>query len=330
MKKIFLLFIMVLLVSGCSKVNKESVVKNFTKKVNTADSYFLSGDLELRNNDEIYNYAVEVSYEKKSFYKVSLKNKSNNATQIILKNEDGVYILTPSLNRSFKFQSDWPYSNSQIYLLSALVNDMKNDSNIKFKNENGNYTLTTKVNYPNNKDLVSQKIIMSDKLKLKKVTVYDKENIPSMEFKIKKIDYSPSFKKNYFKLNTIMETYSITDEAENTMTLEDAIYPLVLPTGTTLANEEKIAKTNGERVLMTFDGDKPFLLVEETVNVEDEFTVIPTNGEPYHLMDTLGVMTDNSLSWVTNGIEYYIVSDVLNQDELVEIAQSIYVLPTMK
>ena len=321
---------MVLLVSGCSKVNKESVVKNFTKKVNTADSYFLSGDLELRNNDEIYNYAVEVSYEKKSFYKVSLKNKSNNATQIILKNEDGVYILTPSLNRSFKFQSDWPYNNSQIYLLSALVNDMKNDSNIKFKNENGNYTLTTKVNYPNNKDLVSQKIIMSDKLKLKKVTVYDKENIPSMEFKIKKIDYSPSFKKNYFKLNTIMETYSITDEAEKTMTLEDAIYPLVLPTGTTLANEEKIAKTNGERVLMTFDGDKPFLLVEETVNVEDEFTVIPTNGEPYHLMDTLGVMTDNSLSWVTNGIEYYIVSDVLNQDELVEIAQSIYVLPTMK
>ena len=111
MKKIFLLFIMVLLVSGCSKVNKESVVKNFTKKVNTADSYFLSGDLELRNNDEIYNYAVEVSYEKKSFYKVSLKNKSNNATQIILKNEDGVYILTPSLNRSFKFQSDWPYNN---------------------------------------------------------------------------------------------------------------------------------------------------------------------------------------------------------------------------
>lgn len=330
MKKIFLLIITMLLVTGCSKVSKENIVKDFTKKVTTADSYFLTGDLELRNNDEIYNYEVEVSYEKKSFYKVSLKNKSNNATQIILKNEDGVYILTPSLNRSFKFQSDWPYNNSQIYLLSALVNDLKNDSNLKFKNENGNYTFTTSVNYPNNKDLVSQKIVMTDKLKLKKVTVYDKENIPSMEFKVKKIDYSPSFKKNYFKLNTIMETYSITEEVEKTMTLEDAIYPLVLPTGTTLANEEKIKKTNGERVLMTFDGDKPFLLVEETVNVEDEFTVIPTNGEPYHLMDTLGVMTDNSLSWVTNGIEYYIVSDVLNQDELVEIAQSIYVLPTMK
>lgn len=47
-------------------------------------------------------------------------------------------------------------------------------------------------------------------------------------------------------------------------------------------------------------------------------------------MDTLGVMTNNSLTWTSNGIEYYIVSDVLNQNELVEVAQSISYLPTMK
>ena len=47
-------------------------------------------------------------------------------------------------------------------------------------------------------------------------------------------------------------------------------------------------------------------------------------------MDTIGVMTENSLSWTTGGIEYYLVSDVLNQNELVDIAQSINVLPTMK
>jgi len=38
--------------------------------------------------------------------RVSLKNKTNNHEQIILKNSDGVYVLTPSLNKSFKFQSD--------------------------------------------------------------------------------------------------------------------------------------------------------------------------------------------------------------------------------
>ena len=105
---------------------------------------------------------------------------------------------------------------------------------------------------------------------------------------------------------------------------------MVVPTNTKLVSEEKIKKDIGDRIIMTFDGDKPFLLVEETAVIEDEFTIIPTYGEPYQLMDTLGVMTNNSLTWTSNGIEYYIVSDVLNQDELVEVAQSISYLPTMK
>ena len=31
--------------------------------------------------------------------------------QIILKNDEGVYVLSPNLNKSFKFQSKRPYNN---------------------------------------------------------------------------------------------------------------------------------------------------------------------------------------------------------------------------
>lgn len=329
MKKIIIILITLVLLTGCGK-NNSNVVNKFTKKIKNLDSYYLSGDLELRNNDEVYNYDVEVSYENKKYYKVSLKNKANDSTQIILKNDDGVFILTPSLNRSFKFQSDWPYNNSQIYLLKALSRDIIEDKEYKLDESKKYYTISTKVNYPNNKDLVKQKIVLNKKLNLVKVVVYNQDDIPEMDFKIKKIDYSPSFKKDYFDINTIMNTFNENVEVKETMTLEDTIYPLTLPTGTNLSNEEKIKKSNGERILMTFEGDKPFLLVEETANREDEFTVIPTNGVPYQLMDTLGVMTDNSLNWSSNGIEYYLVSDVLSSEELVSIAESIYALPTMK
>lgn len=329
MKKIIIILITLVLLTGCGK-NNSNVVNKFTKKIKNLDSYYLSGDLELRNNDEVYNYDVEVSYENKKYYKVSLKNKANDSTQIILKNDDGVFILTPSLNRSFKFQSDWPYNNSQIYLLKALSRDIIEDKEYKLDESKKYYTISTKVNYPNNKDLVKQKIVLNKKLNLVKVVVYNQDDIPEMDFKVKKIDYSPSFKKDYFDINTIMNTFNENVEVKETMTLEDTIYPLTLPTGTNLSNEEKIKKSNGERILMTFEGDKPFLLVEETANREDEFTVIPTNGVPYQLMDTLGVMTDNSLNWSSNGIEYYLVSDVLSSEELVSIAESIYALPTMK
>ena len=186
------------------------------------------------------------------------------------------------------------------------------------------------MNYPNNKKLVKQYIYLDKKLKLKRVKVYNEDGVSLMSLKVKDIDYSPTFKKSSFQVKEALKTVKTSEKVKETSILEDTIYPLALPTGTKLVSEEKVDKTNGNRIIMTFDGDKPFLLVEETAGIEEEMTIIPTYGEPYMLMDTVGAMTDNSLSWTSGGIEYYLVSDVLNQEELLEIAQSINVLPTMK
>ncbi len=320
-----------LLVSGCGKNSETSVINDLEKKINKASAYKVTGVLEIVNNDEVYTYDVEVSYKKNNNYRVSLTNQANNHTQVILKNSDGVYVLTPALNKSFKFQSDWPYSNSQVYLLKSLINDIKDTKDRGFKDVKSGYSLSTKVNYPNNSKLVKQTIELDKDGDFKKVSVYDSNNIICMTMTFDSIDYSPTFKKDYFNLDSVMSTYSISEEeVKETTMIDDTIYPLVIPNGTKLVSEEKIKKDVGDRIIMTFDGDKPFLLVEETAVVEDEFTVIPTYGEPFQLMDTLGVMTNNSLTWTSNGIEYYIVSDVLNQNELVEVAQSISYLPTMK
>ena len=333
MKKIFLflgLFFSILFITGCGKYGEKDVVKDFDKKVNKLKSYQIEGKLEIVNNDDVYNYDVVVSYKQKDYYKVSLKNIANNHEQIILKNKDGVYVLTPSLNKSFKFQSDWPYSNSQIYLLESLRDDIKNDDKREFVANKNNYQFTTKVNYPNNRKLSSQKIILDKELKPEVVKVLNEEKVPQMTMTFKSIDYSPTFKDNFFNLDVAMNSSKIEESTVPTTKLEEAIYPLVTPTGTKLVSEEKIEMTNGQRVIMTFEGEKPFLLVEETANIEDELTIVPTYGDIYRLMDTLGVMTDNSLTWTSAGIEYYLVSDVMGREELVEIAQSINVLPTMK
>ena len=332
MKKIlFSIMMVLLLVSGCGKNSETSVINDLEKKINKASAYKVTGVLEIVNNDEVYTYDVEVSYKKNNNYRVSLTNQANNHTQVILKNSDGVYVLTPALNKSFKFQSDWPYSNSQVYLLKSLINDIKDTKDRGFKDVKSGYSLSTKVNYPNNSKLVKQIIELDKNGDLKKVSVYDSNNIICMTMTFDSIDYSPTFKKDYFNLDSVMSTYSISEEeVKETTMIDDTIYPLVIPNGTKLVSEEKIKKDIGDRIILTFDGDKPFLLVEETAVVEDEFTVIPTYGEPFQLMDTLGVMTNNSLTWTSNGIEYYIVSDVLNQNELVEVAQSISYLPTMK
>lgn len=332
MKKIMILgmLILICLFTGCGKYSESDAIKDFTKKIDSLKAYQLKGDLEIINNDDSYHYDVVVAYKEKDMYKVSLKNKSNNHEQVILKNNDGVYVLTPSLNKSFKFQSDWPYNNSQIYLLHSLLNDITSDNNKTFTDDGNVYTFTTSVNYPNNRKLVKQLITMDKNLNLKTVEVLNDIDVPQMKMVFNSIDMNPSFDDNYFVLDEIMKTSAIEEDTKETSNIEDVIYPLYIPSGTKLSNQDTVEKTNGERVILSFDGEKPFLLVEETVSKEEEFTIVPTYGEPYMLIDTVGAITDNSITWVSNGIEYYIVSDVMSQLELVEIAQSINVIPTMK
>ena len=328
MKKFILLVVLFLFcVTGCGKLSEEDILKKIDNKIK--NSYKLSGSLSILNNDDVYNYDVEVSYKADNYYKVSLTNEANGHTQVILKNNDGVYILTPALNKSFKFQSDWPYDNSQMYLLEALINDIKKDESSKFSIDDSGYSFIAKVNYPNNKMLVNEKIFIDKNLDIKEVKIFDSNDVVKMELKINDIDYSPKFKDDYFDLEYIMKTFNEEYVLESS-NLDDSIFPLFLPSNTKLTSSEKISTDVGERIIMTFSGDKPFLLVQETTSVLDEFTIIPTSGEPYMLRDTLGIMTDNSLSWTSGGIDYYIVSDVMGKDELLEIAQSISSVPVMK
>jgi outer membrane lipoprotein-sorting protein len=330
MKKIFILLLIgCFFITGCGNYNEKNIIKSLKKSFDKSSGYKLKGDLSITNNDEVYNYSVEVSYKKDNLYRVILKNTANDHTQVILKNNDGVYVLTPALNKSFRFQSDWPYNNSQIYLFDAILNDLIKDDKKVFKSAKDTYEYNTVVNYPNNAMLKTQRIIFDKNLKLKKVIVYDKDNIEKMKMIFKDLDLTPKFSKDEFSIDSIISSKN-RDEVAETGSLDDVIYPLFLPNGTKLVEEEKVEKDNGKRYIMSYDGDKSFLLVEETSDVFNEFTVIPTSGEPYQLMDSLGIVTDNSLSWTSNGVDYYLVSEVMNRDEMIKVAESIVGIVSMK
>lgn len=328
MKKIILIIcIFTLLLTGCGRVSSKDVLKELENKLNKSSGYHLEGELEITNHDEVYNYNIEVDTIKDKNYKVKFINLNNGFEQIILKNDEGVFLLSPSLNKSFKFQSDWPYVHSQIYLIEAIIRDIKNDKEMLFKRNDNGFTINTKVDYPNNRSLASEKITIDNKYNIKSITIYDSNDVICMKFNIKKLKYSPKYNNDFFSIDNMTENV---EEEKSASVIEDVIYPLLLPEGTKLVNEEKVTKSNGERVIMTYDGEKSFLLVEETLDVFNEFTVIPTSGEPYMLMDTIGVVTDNSLSWSSGNMEYYLVSDVMSREELVEVAQSIVGVQSFK
>ena len=338
-KYLFLfLFVLCLFLVGCGKNSSASIKDDLIKDINNLKGYELSGKLEVVNNDDVFNYDVSVKYKDKDYYRVSLKNNANNHEQIILRNDDGVYVITPSLNKSFKFQSDWPYNNSQAYLLKNIINDIESDKDVEETNNGNDYVILSKVNFPNNPKLVKQKVTVDKNRIIKKVEILNSDGISLMTFTVNKTNYKPLFNESDFEINSIINTSeneqnnesNEEENSEKTSTIDDIIYPLYIPTGTVLTGEEKVNKTNGERVILTFGGEKPFTLVEETTSKESEFTVVPTYGEPYFLIDTVAALSNNSINWVSNGIEYYIVSDAMNQNELIEVAKSVNVVSVLK
>jgi len=324
-KMLAFLLVCVFFLIGCGKNNKEDIVKKFTKKIENVNSYSLRGVLEIINNENSYLYDVNVTYLKENNFKVSLKNQINNHEQIILRNSDGVYVLTPSLNKSFKFQSEWPYNNSQSYLLQNLLNDIKNDPDFVFETVDDYYVITTKINYSNNKELVKQKIYFDKDADVYKVEVYDQNDLVKLKMDISDIKYDEQIDENYFKLENNMSVSSeLGIDVSLVSKIDDVIYPMYIPQNTYLSTQDKVSVENGERVILTFSGDYPFMLIQETVDMENN-DVVNVYGEPFQLADSIGILDETSITWINDGVEYYLVSNSLSQDELVSVANSLTV-----
>jgi hypothetical protein len=232
-------------------------------------------------------------------------------------------VVTPSLNKSFKFQSEWPDNGSQAYLLDSLVRDIKNDADTIVEKTEDGYIITSKVNYPNNANLVKGKIFVEDKAEIEKVEVLDSEDRVKITVKFNSIDYRPSFGNDYFKLESLIDEECCEEDTSVSSIIEDIIYPLYLPANTFLASKDTVNTANGNRVILTFAGESPFTLIEEVARPRAEFEIIPVYGEPLMVSDTFGALSANSLYWTSNNIEFYLSSDKLSSTELMTIAESV-------
>lgn len=309
--------------------------------------------MEILSNEETFTYSLEASYLKDDYYKVTLVNQTNNHEQIILKNKEGVYVVTPTLNKSFKFQSEWPSNSSQSYILSSLLNDMKKEDKISVEEQDKNYIVKTKVNYPNNSALTYQKIYFDKNMNLEKVEVYDSEDIVNIKVVFSSIDLKAGLSEEDFLLEDLIDLSEDNDKNENkdpnkddssekeeeqdtnkdckneecdtesSNVLDDIIYPLYIPSETYLSNSEEIDTDSGNRMILTFAGDKNFVLIEEVANVASEFEIIPVYGDPVMLSDTIAAKSANSLYWTSDNVSYYLTSNDLSTEEMVTIAESL-------
>lgn len=326
--KFLLVILAVMTFCGCGKTKSSNVIEKFRDKVNSTKSYQVTGSMEIVSNEETFSYDVNVDYKYDEYYKVTLLNKTNDHEQVILKDGESVYVVTPALNKSFKFQSEWPDNSSQSYLLKSLLKDIEKTENPTVDENDEYYIITAGVNYPNNNSLKSEKIYFDKNGELKEVQVLNKDGYAIIRMKFNSIKYSVKFEDSHFTLDSLVtncedDSACKNDDSASTGVLEDIIYPLYLPEDTHLSTKDTVKTDDGDRVIMTYAGAKPFMIIEEATKASKEMEITSITGDPLFLSNAIGALGSNSLEWQSNKTNYYITSSYLTQDEMRTIAESL-------
>lgn len=333
MKKYIIFFMSVLFVvflAACGEKSKDDVLEKLESTADKMNAYQTQALMTLQTGNEEQAYRIEVTHKKKDFYRVLLKNEQDEeSSQIILRNKEGVFVLTPALNKSFKFQSEWPDNKSQPYLYQSLIQDIKDDSEATFTSTDDYFVFETRTNYESNSNLPYQTIYFDKKTYapvLVKVLDNDKKSMVEVEFT--SFEFDPELPEDTFNMekNMTSSIFGVPTMAQEDLPSELQIFYPAEQLGAELVEENRMETENGDRVMLSYEGERNFTIIQEMVTSYPTSAQSPelVNGDPVDLGFTMGAMSETTLEWQYNGINYYLASEDLTKQEMIDVATSIH------
>lgn len=324
---VLLITLSVMVLAACGEKSQGDVVEKLTEVLEEMDGYKAEAEMTMKTGKEEQRFSIDIWHQKDDFYRVKLGHAGDDrGSQIILKNEDGVFVLTPALEKSFRFQSEWPDNSSQPYLYQSLVKDVIGDEEATFEATDSHYIFKTKTNYQSNSSLPYQQIHFDKKtFHPTLVQVLDPDDQTLVEVKFTSFDTGASFNADDFAMEKNMETTA--DEPTFNQMNEDPSFTVIHPlytAGAEAVERKEVELDNGKRVILTYGGEKSFTLVQEkNLEVPAMQTPQTVEGEIVNLGFTIAALSDQTIQWSHEGIDYTLASDTLSKEEMIEVAQSV-------
>ena len=328
LRLISLLVILSVLLAACGSASQEKVVKKLGQQWGEGKGYELTATMEMKTGSgEPRVYDVNVWHTKPDFYRVTVTEKTDNVTQMIVRNEEGVFVVTPALRKTYKFQSEWPKQNSQAYLIGGLAQDLMEDKKAVMTEKDGEYIFEAATRNADKTGLPSQKVIVDKETMLpKSVVIMDENQEENIMIDFKNIDLNAAHKKEEYAV----EKFSENEENEVAAAdIEDKEFQTHYPTAqlenTELVDEKTVQEDGVERIILTFEGDKAYTLMQQPALTGNSVLPVFAPGDLADLGFTIGAITDNSISWEKDGISFFIASTKLTREEMMEVASSMSV-----
>ena len=290
-------------------------------------SYYMESDMTIYNGEDRREFVVKVSYEKDEevdLFKVDLFDKGINQEQIIIKNKDGVYVLTPSLNQVYEFKGSWPMNSPKPYIYQSML-DFENLEH-ELKEVDGGYLISSKPNFDNKIQWATQEIKFDKEYKPEYLNIYETKNNLALNLNIRKLEINKDFEDDYFNVESSMIQARENSTYTNAVVEEELPF---LPVNTEVESSLKESSTyeiNGSTYyILTYEGAKPFTMVQRLLEDNEIVTTNNIDGKLVDLINGFGIYHDGVLTYCYNNVEYNIYSEVLTLDEMIELANGVEV-----
>lgn len=301
--------------------------KSFEKKAdsvfNDLTSYTLKGEMEINKGEDIKNYIMEVNYKKmddNQLFKVSLFDKNLNQEQILLRNQEGVFVVTPSLNQIFKFEGDWPLNSPKPYLIQTMFDVLKQEDTKTEKTKDGTL-IKSNVNYPNNKTYKYQEILFDKESKPISVHIYDEDKTLQLQILFSSVEFNNPIEDELFaspkNLENTVSSY-ILDKADL------PIYPVSV-FESKLVNSNVYEVSGETRHILEYQGEKNFTIVQTLKDIKDETQTVFKSGEMIDTIEMVGFYDGGSCLGYFQNVEMNVYSQDLSVEEMMQVMQSFQV-----
>lgn len=320
--QLVLLLLVVSLLVGCGAASEEKVKKQLAAKWAKPEGYEVTADMHVQSPEGSVTYAIEVWHTQPDYYRVSVTDQDPEKNQLIVRNKEGVFVISPHLQKSFQFKSEWPLKHSQAYLIESLFRDIESDKEAVFTEQDKTYTFVTKTKHSHQQQLPKQTIEIDKKSLLPtRVVIHTEDGSEKMELVFKKIELGKIHTAADYEVDPFEKAKDETASAEFDDSEFETAYPLAELPGVELVEEEVIETAEGKRVILHYSGDKSFTIVQQP-SAPNALLPVFAPGDPAPLDFQLGAMTDYSMQWEEAGVSYFLASTQLTPDEMIQVAAS--------
>ncbi|QSO47000.1 LolA family protein [Alicyclobacillus mengziensis] len=311
------------LVAGCGTPSTKNVVSKLQTQAEELDAtnYQSTAKMTVQMDSGSQTYYIVTSYDSPNTYKIALGDSNQQINQIIVRNPNGMFIVSPSLQKVFRFNGNWAQNQGHIYLYDQILQQIVNSKNVKMAKSGNNLTFTMPVTSQNDVVTTQKVELAQGTFAPKKVVLLNKQDQAVVTIDFQTFKQGVKFTSAEFDPQKLASSGTATKTTMASTSQFGYIEPLQ-----TLGDKLDLQQPqSAEDMLMRYSGPYGFTLEEWRPSAGvaglPSAQLVDLYGVPGILS---GSGNAHQLTWLNNGVEFSLTSSKMTLNQMREVAMSTF------